>query len=54
MRTTPRRTPNHTAVNLNAVTNAIAYAEFFSRSHDAVVAFYDAAGNVIETHSNGI
>jgi hypothetical protein len=26
------------------------YAKFFSRSHDAVIRVYDAAGNVIETH----
>ena len=34
----------------NAVTNAIGYAEHRSRSHDAVIRVYDAAGNVIETH----
>jgi hypothetical protein len=33
----------------NAITNAIGYAEFFSRSHNAVIRVYDAAGNVIET-----
>ena len=27
-----------------------AYAVHFSRSHDAVIRVYDAAGNVIETH----
>jgi hypothetical protein len=26
------------------------YAQFNSRSHDAVIRVYDAAGNVIETH----
>jgi hypothetical protein len=26
------------------------YAKFYSRSHDAVIRVYDAAGNVIETH----
>jgi len=26
------------------------YAEFYSRSHDAVIHAYDDAGNVIETH----
>jgi len=31
----------------NAVTNAIAYAMHYSRSHDAVIRVYDAAGNVI-------
>ena len=34
----------------NAVANAIGYAEFYSRSHDAVIRVYDAVGNVIETH----
>jgi hypothetical protein len=33
----------------NAVSNAISYAKFFSRSHDAVIRLYDDAGNVIET-----
>jgi hypothetical protein len=36
----------------NAIANAIGYAKFFSRSHDAVIRVYDAAGNVIETHEN--
>ena len=34
----------------DAITNAIGYAKFYSRSHDAVVRVYDEAGNVIETH----
>jgi len=34
----------------NAVTNAIGYAQFYSRSHAAVIRVYDDAGNVIETH----
>ena len=34
----------------NAISNAIGYAKFFSRSHDAVIRVYDEAGNVIETH----
>ena len=29
--------------------NAIDYAKFRSRSHDAVIRVYDEAGNVIET-----
>jgi len=33
----------------NATTNAISYAQFYSRSHDAVIRVYDDAGNVIET-----
>jgi hypothetical protein len=34
----------------DAVNNAINYAKFRSRSHDAVIRVYDEAGNVIETH----
>jgi len=37
---------------LSAVTNAIGYAEHYSRSHDAVIRVYDLAGNVIETHEH--
>jgi len=33
-----------------AISNAVGYAKFFSRSHDAVIRVYDEAGNVIETH----
>jgi hypothetical protein len=33
-----------------AVTNAIGYGQFYSRSHHAVIRVYDDAGNVIETH----
>jgi len=36
----------------NAVSNAIGYTKFRSRSHDAVVRGYDEAGNVIETHEH--
>jgi len=36
----------------NAVSNAIEYARFRSRSHDAVIRVYDATGNVIETHEH--
>jgi len=32
--------------------NAIGYAKFFSRSHNAVIRVYDEAGNVIETHEH--
>jgi hypothetical protein len=28
------------------------YGQFNSRSHDAVIRVYDAAGNVIETHEH--
>ena len=36
----------------DAISNAIKYAKFFSRSHNAVVRVYDEAGNVIETHEH--
>jgi hypothetical protein len=36
----------------NAVTSAIDYAKFRSRSHDAVIRVYDEADNVIETHEH--
>ena len=32
--------------------NAIGYAKFYSRSHDAVIRVYDGAGGVIETHEH--
>ncbi|HEV2716738.1 MAG TPA: hypothetical protein VGU64_15860 [Terriglobales bacterium] len=32
--------------------NAINYAKFFTRSHDAVIRIYDDAGSVIETHEH--
>jgi hypothetical protein len=35
----------------NAVTNAIDYAKFYSRSHDAVIRIYDDAGNVFQRGS---
>ena len=36
----------------NAISNAIGYSQHYSRSHDAVIRVYDAAGNVIETHEH--
>jgi hypothetical protein len=36
----------------NAASNAIGYAQHYSRSHHAVIRVYDAAGNVIETHEH--
>ena len=36
----------------NAIGNAITYANFVSRSHDAVIRVYDEAGNLIETHEH--
>ena len=35
-----------------AVSNAIGYAMHDSRSHNAVIRVYDAAGNVIEAHEH--
>jgi len=32
--------------------NAIGYAKHHSRSYEAVIRVYDAAGNVIETHEH--
>jgi len=34
----------------NAISYAIGYAQFYSRSHDALIRVCDDAGNVIETH----
>jgi hypothetical protein len=36
----------------NAVTNAVDYAKFYSRSHDTVIRVYDEAGSVIESHEH--
>jgi hypothetical protein len=36
----------------DAITNAIGYAKFYSRSHDAVIRVHDQTGNVIETHEH--
>ena len=36
----------------NASENAVDYAKFYSRLHDAVIRVYDAAGNVIETREH--
>jgi hypothetical protein len=32
----------------DAISNAVGYAKFYSRSHDAVIRVYDDPGNVIE------
>jgi hypothetical protein len=34
------------------VSDAVDYAKFFGRSHDAVLRVYDDAGNVIEMHEH--
>jgi hypothetical protein len=36
----------------NAISNAVGYAKFRSRSHGAVIRVYDEAGNLIETHEH--
>jgi hypothetical protein len=36
----------------DAIANAIGYAKFYSRSHDAVIRVYEDAGNVIQTHEH--
>ena len=36
----------------DASSNAIGYAKFRSRSHDAVIRVYDVAGKVIQTHEH--
>ena len=36
----------------NAISDAMSYAKFFSRSLDAVIRVYDDAGNVIETYEH--
>jgi len=42
----------HLVVCGNGEPDAIDYAKFYSRSHDAVIRVYDDAGNVIETHEH--
>ena len=36
----------------DAISNAIGCANFYSRSHGAVIRVYDEARNVIETHEH--
>src|SRR6266699_42816 len=36
----------------DAISNAIGYAKFRSRSHDAVIRVFDVTGNVTETHEH--
>jgi|SRR5690349_102442 peroxiredoxin len=36
----------------NGLTDAVEYAKFHSRSHDAVVLVFDESGKVIETHES--
>ena len=35
-----------------AISNAISFAKFYSRSHHALILVYDEAGNLIETHEH--
>ena len=35
-----------------AISNAVGYAKFYSRSYDAMIRVYDDAGNLIETHEH--
>src|SRR5437764_15416094 len=39
-------------VDPNAISNAVGYAKFLSRSHDAVIRVFDEARNVIEAHEH--
>ena len=36
----------------NAISNAVGYAKFYSRSHDVAIRVYDKAGNALETHDH--
>jgi hypothetical protein len=36
----------------NAISNAIGYAKFYSRSHNAVIRVYDDARNVMKAHEH--
>ena len=37
---------------LNAISNAIGCAKFYSRAHDAVIRVYDESDNVVEKHEH--
>jgi len=32
------------------ITNAVGYAKFYSRSHDAVIGVFDLVGNMVDAH----
>jgi len=36
----------------NAIENAVGYAQFYSRTHSAVIRVHDDAGNVIDTREH--
>jgi hypothetical protein len=44
--------PRKDRIDAATVSDAIDYAKFRSRSHDAVIRVYDAAGNVIGVHEH--
>ena len=46
------KTPNEETKMKQVSDNAIGYAKFHSRSHNAVIRVYDDAGNVIETQEH--
>lgn len=35
-----------------AIANAVGYAKFYSRSHDAVIGVFDLVGNTVDTHEH--
>ena len=41
-------------LSYTAPDDAVDYAKFYSRSHDAVISVYDDGGNVIETHEHKV
>jgi hypothetical protein len=44
--------PESFAFPSHRMLDAIDYAKFYSRSHNAVIRVFDDAGNVIETHEH--
>jgi len=36
----------------NAISDAVDYAQFYSRSHDAVIRVHDDVGNVIQSYEH--
>jgi hypothetical protein len=47
-----RNSEDFSAARGDSEPNAVSYAMNYSRSHDALIRVYDAAGNVIETHKH--
>ena len=50
MTSSPMQVAKHGAPN--AVSNAIGYAQHYSRAHHAVIRVCDETGNVIDTHEH--